>query len=78
MCDLELDFSNMSKRLGIDFAHYFRDSLEGMDTFEQDGLLVREADKITMTETGRLFLRNVAMEFDSYLEKSEARYSKTV
>lgn len=78
MCDLELDFTNMSKRLGIDFAHYFRDSLERMDTFERDGLLIHEADKITMTDTGRLFLRNVAMEFDSYLEKSEARYSKTV
>lgn len=78
MCDLELDFTNMSKRLGIDFAHYFRDSLERMDTFERDGLLIHEADKITMTDTGRLFLRNVAMEFDSYLERSEARYSKTV
>ncbi|MCH7612834.1 MAG: oxygen-independent coproporphyrinogen III oxidase [Candidatus Marinimicrobia bacterium] len=78
MCDLELDFTKLSKKLGIDFTQYYRDSLNRLTEFEQDGLLIREADKITMTDTGRLFIRNVAMEFDSYLEKSEVRYSKTV
>ncbi|MCH7763573.1 MAG: oxygen-independent coproporphyrinogen III oxidase [Candidatus Marinimicrobia bacterium] len=78
MCDLELDFTKLSKKLGIDFTQYYRDSLNRLTEFEQDGLLIREADKITMTDTGRLFIRNVAMEFDSYLEKSKMRYSKTV
>ena len=78
MCDLELDFTKLSKKLGIDFTQYYRDSLNRLTEFEQDGLLIREADKITMTDTGRLFIRNVAMEFDSYLEKSKVRYSKTV
>lgn len=78
MCDLELDFDHMSQRLGIDFAKYFSDSLEGMDKFERDGLLIRKANKLTITDAGRLFIRNVAMEFDSYLKESKARYSKTV
>lgn len=78
MCDLELDFNIMSQTLGIDFAQYYHDSLKGMNEFERDGLLIRGTEKITMTETGRLFIRNVAMEFDAYLDKFETRFSKTV
>lgn len=78
MCDMELDYSTMSARLGIDFQEYFKDSLANLAEFEKDGLLIQEQGKITMTETGRLFIRNVAMEFDAYLNKSEARFSKTI
>lgn len=78
MCDLELDFNHMSRHLAIDFKEYFKDSLSRMGGFESDGLLTMTKDKLVITNEGRLFIRNIAMEFDAYLDKSEARFSKTV
>ncbi len=78
MCDLELDFTAMSKRLGIDFSDYFKNELDEIKLFETDELLIREAGKITVTEKGRMFVRNIAMEFDAHLPKDKARYSRTI
>jgi len=78
MCDLELDFASMSNRLGVNFVEYFAKDLENLDVFKDDGLLTISPEKIIITEAGRLFIRNIAMEFDAYLEKDKARYSKTI
>ncbi len=78
MCDLELDYKRMSKLLQINFQDYFVNELRQMDKYSSDGLITLSADNLSVTEKGRLFIRNVAMEFDRYLEKSETRYSKTV
>ena len=78
MCDMELDYNVISSQMGIDFRSYFKSDLTKLDEFETDGLLVRSQDKITITEEGRLFIRNIAMTFDAYLDKSQTQYSKTV
>jgi len=41
---------------------------------------VRRPDAIEVTETGRFFIRNVAMAFDAYLQATSDRpmYSQTV
>jgi len=78
MCDLELNYSVMSDHLGINFSQYFEKDLEGLDTFQKDNLIKMDSDGISITESGRLFIRNIAMEFDAYLEKDKARYSKTI
>ena len=78
MCDLELDYQRMSKLLQIDFHDYYADELQQMDKFSSDGLIVLSLGKLSVTEKGRLFIRNIAMEFDRYLDNSETRYSKTV
>lgn len=78
MCDLELDYQRMSKLLQINFHDYYADELQQMDKFISDGLIVISPSKLSITEKGRLFIRNIAMEFDRYLDNSEARYSKTV
>ena len=45
----------------------------------EDGLLIWTDRGFAVTERGRLFIRNLAMCFDAYLEPVEAgRYSKTV
>lgn len=81
MCDLELDGAAFGREWGVDFEVHFgcRPELEEMAA---DGLLVLAGDRIRVTETGRLFLRNIAMLFDAYVRQplsSEApRYSKTV
>lgn len=78
MCDLELNYSVMSEHLGINFSQYFENDLLGLKTFQEDQLIQMDSQGFTITESGRLFIRNIAMEFDAYLEKDKARYSKTI
>jgi oxygen-independent coproporphyrinogen-3 oxidase len=81
MCDMALDRAAFAKRWDIDFDAYFRDALYGLSALEQDGLVRVSDAQITVTELGRIFLRNVAMCFDAYLAAANAatpRYSRTV
>ena len=79
MCDLSLDFVETSSRLGIDFARHFEQELVALAPYEADALVSRDASGIRVTETGRLFLRNIAMCFDATLSPSaERRHSQTV
>lgn len=74
MCNLALDFTALSARLGIDFAHYFAAELESLDDLEADGLVRRQTDGLTVTDVGRLLVRIVAMRFDRYLAPSKDRH----
>jgi oxygen-independent coproporphyrinogen-3 oxidase len=79
MCDLSLDFDAMSRQLGIDFSHHFASELATLRPFEADGLVSRTNTGIAITETGRLFIRNIAMTFDNTLPPAgEGKHSKTI
>ncbi|MEQ1602965.1 MAG: oxygen-independent coproporphyrinogen III oxidase [Methylophilaceae bacterium] len=81
MCDLELDKASFGKTWNIDFDSYFADALEQLQDMQADGLVELAADKVRVTDTGRIFLRNIAMVFDSYLHQQaddKPRYSRTV
>ena len=79
MCNLTLDFAAMSQKLGIDFQTYFSRELAALAPFEEDGLVKRCDSGLEVTETGRLFIRNIAMCFDTTLApEGERRHSKTI
>ena len=79
MCDLSLDYAAMSQRLGIDFASHFERELESLAVFEVDGLVRRSAAGMEVTQTGRLFIRNIAMSFDNTLAPAaERKHSRTI
>ena len=79
MCDLGLDFPAMSRMLGVDFEEYFATELASMADLEADGLIERKGNGLTVTEVGRLLIRNIAMRFDIYLAaEKERRFSKTI
>ena len=79
MCDLSLDFAAMSQSLGINFAEHFAPELASLAPFEADGLVKRTASGLEVTETGRLFIRNIAMCFDNTLAPvGERRHSRTI
>ncbi len=79
MCDLGLDYAVMSRMLGINFKEHFAREIASLDEMEADGLLVKTPEGITVTDLGRLLIRNIAMRFDEYLPKqSERRFSKTI
>ncbi|MHB0992447.1 MAG: oxygen-independent coproporphyrinogen III oxidase [Burkholderiales bacterium] len=81
MCDLELDKIAFSRKWGIDFDRYFESGLEQLQEMELDGLVQLSAERIRVTDEGRIFLRNIAMAFDAYLQQTEEsapRYSRTI
>jgi len=79
MCDLSLDFIAMSQRLGINFEQHFASELAALAPFEGDGLVKRTPSGIEVTDTGRLFIRNIAMCFDNTLAPvGERKHSKTI
>ncbi|MEW5771634.1 MAG: oxygen-independent coproporphyrinogen III oxidase [Pseudomonadota bacterium] len=80
MCDLELDMAAFGAEWGIDFSSYFADALADLPPLAADGLVQLEPGRIAVTDLGRLFLRNIAMAFDSYLRQAstdQPRYSRT-
>ena len=80
MCDLELDFAAFGREWDIAFADYFADALESLRPLADDGLVEIASERISVTPSGRLFLRNIGMCFDRYLKESaseQPRYSKT-
>lgn len=81
MCDLELDKASFGKEWGIDFDVHFADALTELKEMEADGLVMLSPEKVTITQTGRFFLRNIAMPFDAYLKQQSAdipRFSRTL
>ncbi|PID45532.1 MAG: oxygen-independent coproporphyrinogen III oxidase [Proteobacteria bacterium] len=85
MCQNTVPFHSIEAAYGIDFLDYFRDELQELRSFEQDGLVQYGNDEFTITPTGRFFLRNIAMVFDRYLkDKSDlksnnvVRFSRTI
>jgi oxygen-independent coproporphyrinogen-3 oxidase len=80
MCDFELDFASVENAFDIDFKHYFKWGLNHLREMVEDRLVSIDSGRLKVTETGRLYVRNIAMNFDGYIERQEdsARYSRTV
>lgn len=80
MCDLALDFAVFGTEWGIAFTDYFAEALADLRPLAEDGLVIVQPDKVTVTPTGRLYLRNIGMCFDRYLKQAASeppRYSRT-
>ena len=80
MCDFELQFGLVEKKFGIDFKTYFAWGLMNLKEMIGDELISVENDVMKVTKIGRFLIRNIAMNFDGYIERKEdhARYSRTV
>jgi len=79
MCDLALDFAAMSAKLGINFAQHFAKELAALAPFAADGLVKLNPGGLEITDSGRLFIRNIAMAFDNTLgPANEQKHSKTI
>ena len=78
MCDRQVDYAALSKRLGVDFRARFAREIDSLADLEADGLLLRTAEGFLITGVGALLIRIIAMRFDAYLETGPRRFSKTV
>ena len=72
-CQGKLSLSELTPRFGEGLAARLSAELEALAPLEADGLLVRVADGFRVTETGRHFLRNIAVVFDAYAGRTAGR-----
>lgn len=80
MCDREIDFDALEKKLRVNIPRHYAPELARLAPFADDGLVRIEPDKITVLPAGWLFLRNIAMCFDAYLDPATpaTRHSRTI
>jgi oxygen-independent coproporphyrinogen-3 oxidase len=80
MCNFELDFKSVEDAFNINFKEYFKWGLSNLKEMEDDDLIVMNDDGIIVKDMGRLLIRNIAINFDGYIERKEdkAKYSRTV
>lgn len=78
MCQFALSADRFESQFQVDWSERFANELRSLDGFKQDGILEGDGRDIRVTEKGRLFVRNVAMLFDAYLNRQQKAFSQTV
>jgi len=82
LCHTVVIKDEISREFGVDFDQYFADELRHLEPSRDDGLVLLEPNEIRTTWLGRIFIRNLAMVFDPYLEKQQLAakplFSKTL
>jgi len=82
LCHTVVIKDEIAREFGVDFDQYFAGELARLEPPSEDGLVLLEADQIRTTWLGRIFIRNLAMVFDPYLEKQQLAakplFSKTL
>jgi oxygen-independent coproporphyrinogen III oxidase len=82
LCHTVVVKEEIARGFGVDFDRYFADELARLEAPSEDGLVLLEPGEIRTTWLGRIFIRNLAMVFDPYLEKQQLAakplFSKTL
>ena len=82
LCHAVIQKQEFAAEFGINFDDYFAPEIARLEPFVQDGLVDLTPDEVRVTLLGRIFIRNVAMLFDPYLEKQQQAerplFSKTL
>jgi oxygen-independent coproporphyrinogen-3 oxidase len=82
LCHTVIPKHEIEREFGIDFEEHFAPELRLLEPPREDGLLTIDRDEIRATWLGRIFIRNLAMLFDPYLEQQQLNakplFSKTL
>ena len=81
MANFAIDIARVEKEHNINFKEYFADALNELKEFEDASLVEISDKKLTVSPTGTLLIRNIAMPFDAYMHKyggNKKSFSKTV
>jgi oxygen-independent coproporphyrinogen-3 oxidase len=71
LCHTVVMKDDISREFGVDFDEFFAEEQRRLEPCREDGLVLLESDAIRATWLGRIFIRNLAMVFDPYLEKQQ-------
>ncbi len=80
-CHRQLDFTLVAEQYSIDFQQHFAGALAQLQPLADDNIIELNAESLTVTGAGALFLRHVAMAFDEYLgqpSQGQVTFSKTI
>ena len=81
MANFSIDIKRVEREHGIEFGDYFGEALTALKEFTDADLVEITDEKITVSATGTLLIRNIAMPFDAYMHQysgSKKSFSKTV
>lgn len=80
ICHFELNMAAIEQKFDIQFEGYFSEDLLLLKTFIDDGLVLLEDRKLTVTETGHLLIRNICMCFDVYYRQKarQQQFSRVI
>ncbi|HIP61365.1 MAG TPA: oxygen-independent coproporphyrinogen III oxidase [Sulfurovum sp.] len=81
MANFSIDMQRVEREHNIVFDEYFADALEALEEFVEGELVTIKDRKISVSPTGTLLIRNIAMPFDAYMNKyggDKKSFSKTV
>jgi oxygen-independent coproporphyrinogen-3 oxidase len=80
LCHCTLRKNEVESEFDILFDEYFAEELPRLELLCADGLITMSADSISITQLGRIFIRNIGMAFDKYLRKPKDKpvFSKTL
>ena len=71
LCHTVIPKHEIGEAFGIEFDQHFAQELQHLEGPREDGLLTIDGDEIRATWLGRIFIRNLAMLFDPYLEQQQ-------
>jgi len=80
MCQFQLDKKVFFAKFGFVFDDFFSQEQEHIHYCQEEGLLNLRDDSLTVTELGKIFIRNICMGFDEYLKQQPTyrQFSQTV
>lgn len=79
LCHLTVKFDDLNTLFAIDSRSYLSRSTEQLGEMEKDGLVTVTSEAISVTNAGRLMVRQVCMAFDAYRDENETpRFSKAI
>jgi oxygen-independent coproporphyrinogen-3 oxidase len=71
LCHTVIPKRDVEREFSILFDEYFASELARLAEPSADGLVILDRDEIRVTPLGRIFIRNVAMVFDRYIEEQK-------
>jgi oxygen-independent coproporphyrinogen-3 oxidase len=81
MCNKKVQWENTAARINIsaeELLQVIELDQEALNEFEADGLMKMDANGIKLTESGSLFIRNIAASLDPAFRSETQNYSKSV
>lgn len=80
ICNFTLDPATIEAIHGIQFSEYFSEDLNLLQTFIDDGLVMKTGEQYNVSPTGRLLIRNICMCFDTYFRQKarQQQFSRVI
>ena len=81
MSNFSLNIKKVENEFKINFKKYFNDAIDALKEFETANLISISDEKIEVSQTGTMLIRNICMPFDAYLNQipeEKRRFSKTI